>query len=60
MEQQEFKKMTFVAAIRSFFGQKPGQTMPEFAQELKALTPEDRVYFINELRTAGIDATGGM
>jgi len=29
-------------AIRDFFGMKPGETISEFMEELKALTREDR------------------
>lgn len=33
---------TFMAAVREFFGLKPGQTPIQFGQEIKALTPKDR------------------
>ena len=33
---------TFVVACKRFFGQKPGQTLKEFAGELRQLTPADR------------------
>ena len=39
------KQMTFVAAMRDFFGMKPGETLQEFMQEMKALTQEDREDF---------------
>ncbi len=39
----EIKKLTFMAACKDFFGIKEGQTSMQFAQEIKALTAEDRV-----------------
>lgn len=42
----DIKQMTpqksFVSAMRNFFGTKPNQTLKEFGDELKALTPKDR------------------
>lgn len=49
------KQMSFVAAVREYFGFKPGQTPMEFMQEIKALTPDDRVYLANEFRKVGYD-----
>lgn len=34
--------MTFAMAIRKYFGKLPGQTMADFAAEIKAFTDEDR------------------
>ena len=34
---------TFILACKDFFGFLPGTGLREFAQELKALTPADRV-----------------
>ena len=34
--------MKFVVACYQFFGKLPGQTMSQFAEELKNLTPKDR------------------
>ncbi len=53
----EAKKATFIQAIREVFGLKAGQTVSGFAAELKALTPEDRVYFKNHFRSAGYEIT---
>lgn len=56
------KQMTFVAAMRDYFGYKtrpdgtPG-TAGDFLQELKALTPEDKEYFKKNLATVGYDIT---
>ena len=33
---------SFVKACQNFFGRKPGQTLGEFAQEIKQLTQADR------------------
>ena len=37
--------MTFAVACKKFFGQKEGQTLTKFAEEIKQLTPEDRTEF---------------
>ena len=34
--------MPFVVACKKFFGMHPGQTLPEFTHEIKALTEQDR------------------
>ncbi len=34
--------MGFATACSKYFGRLPGQTTGEFAEELRALTPEDR------------------
>jgi hypothetical protein len=47
--------ISFTKAVVDYFGKKPGQTLPEFQQELKALTPEDRAYFIREFKKVGIE-----
>jgi hypothetical protein len=53
----DLKYTTFIMACREFFGNKPGQTLQEFAAEVRALTPEDRAEFIAMFRTVGYDAT---
>lgn len=55
----DLKKMSFVMACNSHFGRKPGQTLQEFNQELKALTPKDREDLTAMFRELGIDATMG-
>lgn len=35
-------EMTPVQVLREYFGLKHGQTLAEFAKELKALSPEER------------------
>jgi len=47
--------ISFTKAVVDYFGKKPGQTLPEFQQELKALTPEDRAYFVREFKKVGIE-----
>ena len=49
--------VTFVAACKNFFGMLPGQTLQEFAKELKALTPDDKAELIVLFRSVGIDAS---
>jgi hypothetical protein len=34
--------MAFTAAIAKYFGRKDGQSMGEFAEEIRALTPKDK------------------
>lgn len=45
--------MSFVGAMRDFFGFKPGQGLSDFSAELKALGPEDKAYFTAELGKVG-------
>lgn len=47
------KKMTFIAAMKDYFGMKSGQAPMDFLKEVKALTDEDRVYFRNLLPSVG-------
>jgi len=46
---------TFVLAMKDFFGVKPGETIRDFAAELKALTYEDKMEFAMGLRKMGLD-----
>jgi hypothetical protein len=54
-ERNEKMSVTFSRAIVEYFGKKPGQTLSEFTAELKALTPEDRAYFVKEFAKVGIE-----
>lgn len=47
------KAMTFMQACRDFFGLKAGQTNIQFAQEYKALPPEDRAEIRKGLEEKG-------
>jgi len=53
----EMKSTTFIGACRQFFGLKPGQTLKDFADEIKTLTPQDKLDLIAMFRTVGYDAT---
>jgi hypothetical protein len=46
---------TFTAAAKEYFGYKPGQTLTEFGQELKALSYEEKMDLAKEMRKIGID-----
>lgn len=47
--------VSFTKAVNEFFGRKPGQSLQEFQQELKALSPEDRAYFKREFAKIGVE-----
>lgn len=49
--------MSFIAACRKFFGTKPGQSLQEFAAEVRALTDKDKTDLIEMFKTVNIDAT---
>lgn len=51
-------QMTFTKAMMDFFGRLPGQSVGDFANELKALTVVDREYFKREFRKINIEITG--
>ena len=40
---------SLIVAINEYFGRKPGQTMKEFAAEIRKLTEADRVEFCEML-----------
>lgn len=46
---------TFVMACNKFFGRKEGQTLQDFNQELKALTPKDRADLTEMFKTVGYE-----
>ena len=48
------EQKSVVAVLREYFGQKLGQTLPEFANELKQLSSEEK----RELATAAATALG--
>lgn len=49
---QVITELTNVQAINKFFGKKEGQSMSEFMDEVKALTPEDKDWLGDECRKA--------
>lgn len=53
----ELKTCSFVQACREFFGILPNQTLPQFAAELRTLTPADKAELIEMFRSVGYDAT---
>lgn len=52
-------KVGFVKACRDFFGLKPGETLAEFAAELKALTDKDKQDLVAEFKRIGWDVELG-
>jgi hypothetical protein len=50
--------ITFTKAMMDFFGRKPGQSVGEFAAELKALTDADREFFKSEFARLGWTVQG--
>jgi hypothetical protein len=51
----ESQRMSFVKACRNYFGQLPGQTLQQFAEELKCLSTEDRKELCAMFGTVGIE-----
>lgn len=45
--------MAFISRMRSQF-QKPGQSLPDFAKELHALTPDDKRWFVEQFNREGM------
>ena len=52
------QEMSLAAALKTYFGFKPGQKLIDFMAELKELTPEDKEYFKREFLKVGIKVTG--
>lgn len=51
------KVCTFIVACREFFGLKPGQTLQEFAAEIRQLTPTDKSELTELFKSVGYDAS---
>lgn len=51
------KSMSFVSAMKDYFGLKEGQSLNEFAQELRNLSPADKAWFQTNLATVGYEIT---
>jgi hypothetical protein len=51
---EQAKPMGFAARMKTFFGFLPGQGLPGFAAELKALTPAEKAFFVAEFNAAGM------
>lgn len=45
--------LSFTVAMLTYFGKRPNTTNMDFMAELKALTPEDRQFFIDALPSVG-------
>ena len=45
--------ISYAGAIRDFFGMKPGETIAQFMEELKALTPTDKEEIVRFLIKLG-------
>lgn len=48
-------RKTFTAAMNSYFGRKPGQSLREFGAELKEIPRADKLDFAAMLREIGVD-----
>lgn len=49
------KKLTFVAAMKDYFGLLPNETNIGFMAEIKALSPDERAHFTTLLATVGYE-----
>lgn len=49
--------LTFVGAMKQYFGMKPGQTLSEFGAELRAVSDADKLWYHSELNRIGIACT---
>jgi hypothetical protein len=47
------KKMTFIAAMKDYFGMKQGQSPMDFLKEVKMLTDDDKKWFRENLPSVG-------
>lgn len=50
-------KKSFMTGMLDYFGKQPGQTTQGFADEIKALTPQDKVDFATGLEANGYEIT---
>jgi hypothetical protein len=50
--------LTFMAACRAYFGQKPGQGAMDFGKEVQAMSPQDRQEITNLLEKEGFVIIG--
>jgi hypothetical protein len=46
---------SLLAALREYFGFRPGEGLGDFSKEIKALAPADKAYFEVELGKVGYD-----
>ena len=52
------EQVTFVVVCKKFFGQRPGQTLKDFSEELKALTQTNRADLIAMFPSVGFLVLG--
>jgi hypothetical protein len=53
------KQMSFISAMLDYFG-KNGKDNLSFMNEIKALSPEDRVWFLTNLSTVGYEIVASL
>ncbi len=50
--------MNPIAILKKYFGYREGQGIADFAKEIKALSPEERDWFVSEAaKQLGVDIT---
>lgn len=49
------KKLKFMSACLVFFGKRPGQSLQQFGDEIKQLTPKDRKELTEMFPSVGIE-----
>jgi hypothetical protein len=54
-EEQTMPQASFVKAMKDFFGLLPGQTVLQFGAEIRALSYEEKLDFVQGLRSLGIN-----
>lgn len=55
------KPIGFIKAVKEFFGLQPGQKLAEFSAECKAVKPDDRAWFCQEMsRELGVPVVDQM
>ena len=56
-ENMETSKMSFIVACKKFFGMKIGQSLTDFANEIKAISDKEKAELTHEFQTVGIEIT---
>lgn len=54
----DMSNCSFISAMKDYFGFKPEQKLMDFRNEIGALTPDDRKYFIVQLAKVGYTVQG--
>lgn len=55
--EETLRHCTFIVACREYFGIRQGQTLQQFAAEIRELTTEDKASLTQMFRSVGLDAT---